>query len=24
MANHAQIAAATDLELYFCDPRWPW
>jgi IS30 family transposase len=24
MANHAQIAAATDLEIYFCDPHSPW
>ena len=24
MANHAQIAAATNLEIYFCDPHSPW
>jgi IS30 family transposase len=24
MANHAQIAAATDLNIYFCDPHSPW
>ena len=24
MANHAKIAAATDLEIYFCDPHSPW
>jgi transposase, IS30 family len=24
MADHAQIAAATDLEIYFCDPHSPW
>ena len=24
MANHAQIAAATDLDVYFCDPHSPW
>jgi IS30 family transposase len=24
MANHAQVAAATDLEIYFCDPHSPW
>src|SRR5690349_13683134 len=24
MTNHAQIAAATDLEVYFCDPHSPW
>jgi len=24
MANHAQIADATDLEIYFCDPASPW
>jgi IS30 family transposase len=24
MANHAQIAAATDLQIYFCDPHSPW
>jgi IS30 family transposase len=24
MANHAQIAAAADLDIYFCDPRSPW
>ena len=24
MASHAQIAAATDLEVYFCDPHAPW
>ena len=24
MASHAQIAAATDLEIYFCDPHSPW
>jgi IS30 family transposase len=24
MALHAQIAAATDLEIYFCDPHSPW
>ena len=24
MANHIQIAAATDLDIYFCDPRSPW
>ena len=22
--NHAQIAAATDLDIYFCDPHSPW
>ena len=24
MANHAQIAQATDLKIYFCDPHSPW
>ena len=24
MANHLQIAAATDLDIYFCDPHSPW
>ena len=24
MANHAQIAAATGLAIYFCDPHSPW
>jgi IS30 family transposase len=24
MANHIQIAAATELEIYFCDPHSPW
>jgi transposase, IS30 family len=24
MANHAQITAATGLEIYFCDPASPW
>ena len=24
MANHVQIAAATDLDVYFCDPHSPW
>ncbi len=24
MANHAQIAAAIDLDIYFCDPHSPW
>ena len=24
MTNHAQIAAATGLEIYFCDPHSPW
>jgi IS30 family transposase len=24
MANHAQIAEATDLAIYFCDPHSPW
>jgi len=24
MANHVRIAAATDLEIYFCDPHSPW
>ena len=24
MANHVQIAAATDLNIYFCDPHSPW
>jgi IS30 family transposase len=24
MTNHAQIAAATQLEIYFCDPHSPW
>jgi len=24
MALHARIAAAADLEIYFCDPRSPW
>jgi transposase, IS30 family len=24
MASHAQIAAATDLQIYFCDPHSPW
>ena len=24
MINHASIAAATDLDIYFCDPASPW
>jgi len=24
MRNHVQIAAATDLDIYFCDPHSPW
>lgn len=24
MANHAEIAKATDLDIYFCDPHSPW
>lgn len=24
MRNHAQIAVATDLDIYFCDPHSPW
>jgi transposase, IS30 family len=24
MTNHAQIAAALDLDIYFCDPHSPW
>jgi IS30 family transposase len=24
MANHAKIAAATGLDIYFCDPHSPW
>ena len=24
MSNHIQIAAATDLDIYFCDPHSPW
>jgi len=24
MTNHAQVAAATDLEIFFCDPHSPW
>ena len=24
MANHAQIADATGLDIYFCDPHSPW
>ena len=24
MANHVQIAAATGLTIYFCDPHSPW
>ena len=24
MTNHAQIAAATGLDIYFCDPHSPW
>jgi len=24
MCNHAAIAAATDLDIYFCDPHSPW
>ena len=24
MANHHRIAAATDLQIYFCDPQSPW
>ena len=24
MANHAAIAEATELDIYFCDPRSPW
>jgi IS30 family transposase len=24
MSGHAQIAAAADLDIYFCDPHSPW
>ena len=24
MGNHVQITAATDLDIYFCDPHSPW
>ena len=24
MRNHAEIAAATDMDIYFCDPHSPW
>jgi IS30 family transposase len=24
MSNHVQIAAATELDIYFCDPHSPW
>ena len=24
MANHVQIAAATEIDIYFCDPHSPW
>ncbi len=24
MANHAQIAETTGLDIYFCDPHSPW
>ncbi|VEG56740.1 Transposase, IS30 family [Mycolicibacterium aurum] len=24
MSNHIQIAAATELDIYFCDPHSPW
>jgi transposase, IS30 family len=24
MTNHVRIAAATDLDIYFCDPHSPW
>ena len=24
MANHVQIATATDMDIYFCDPHSPW
>jgi len=24
LSNHVQIAAATDLDIYFCDPHSPW
>ena len=24
MSNHVQVAAATDLDVYFCDPHSPW
>ena len=24
MANHLAIAAATDIDIYFCDPHSPW
>ena len=24
MTNHAKIAAATGLQIYFCDPHSPW
>ena len=24
MRNHVQIASATDLDIYFCDPHAPW
>ena len=24
LANHKQLALATNIEVYFCDPRSPW
>jgi transposase, IS30 family len=24
MANHVAIAAAAELDIYFCDPHSPW
>ena len=24
MSNHIEIAAATELDIYFCDPHSPW
>lgn len=24
LANHAQFAIATDVQVYFCDPSSPW